>query len=1458
MPQISKIRITNFTYNDGKRLIADELFDFANKEDKTALNSLINLKNGGGKSVLVQLMLQPIHPKARVAGRKIESFFTKSSDHCFVAIEWFKDNSTEKLMTGIAMASGESTSSVEDDVKGRPVKYYTFISNYSDYSNTYSIVKLPLSKREGSGFTAAAFNEVRDLAKKSNGLLDYYVSDDSRQWREKLAEYGIVQEEWKNIIEELNSVEGGMTEFFAKFKESDQLINRLLIPTIEGKFGQSSVNEDDSSLSTMLIEHAKAYNKQKDLINEKEACQSFQLLLSRINEMVHNVWNRNDDYEKKLQTFAAFNTALRGKKEEVNENLSILADAIRGKEKELEHIDYEENSEGYYKAKEKFEEAENRSNEIERGIEENKNTLVETSHKINSMLCAKLYSEICSIEDELRAIQSEIRAKSENEDSAKRLNDLGFSVIQEVNKLYPLIKDELTNIKEEYTKLDISLEKTKNELKGLQNRKELNKTAYDHADEAVKNACNETDRVISALGIDVSRYLDGCYKIDDLKRYKEDKDKIKDKQQTDIEKNNVEKQKFSSRNTEIEVESREHERNKLVYESERKALQEDFDKYADLERDLKYICETYNLEETDMYHGYLLTYLKNQKKICITERESKATKIAIIEDEIQAAENGYVHVPKRVIEYLNYSGITYQTCENYLNSIVGEQISKDQCLNILKNYPALAYGIILDEKEKAKLASIERELEDWLPSMVPVFAHEQLEMAISVQKNKGGAIAFYSEEYFSSRESFIIGIKSKKEQLEKEKNLLADKLEGFERHQRKVEEMLTYNEYSRQSFEMEFKRIADGISKITDKLDELDKEKKANTLAVDQIILDIVDYISKTNDIQGWLEKYENLLLRLDEESGKKEDKAKAYRELENVNSKLNICQKESQELERKVNESEEIIREKEAFINKVEEARTELGDISSGELIEGEWDRLLEEYRELKKSQNEAIAVLREKEEGRIKRVSEKKTELNKYGLPEDAYITLVYNDNALEKLEETQKELTKRQDNLQTESDKANRILGECKAIYSIAQKSLSEYDGVPLEKENIQGNYKERRKDTKIALTDLNRKKEEENKAMSEVTRFMDLTQYTLKEYKITTPSITVKLEENIENQYNNFSSSLKDAFDLYKKERGTLANILHEEVLKESKYQFNELHALKSFLKMVNNDDFKGDKYFTLSEQVEGVIKATELRFSQIETDLEEFNKSKSDLLRQCVFQGRRVYEGLRSMSKSSAVSISEGRPRKQMMKIDIPEEIDTNVAEATIDTELDTGIQELVELLNKDSSEADIRKTADRVIGSQTLLRKYVGKDNIRVYVYKIDLNPENARYRTWRETQINSSGGEKLVSYFTLILSLLNYSRSDYGDINDKSLTSVLILDNPFGAVSSGHLLKPMFEIAKHFRVQLICLSDINKADITACFDNFIKAVVKPLKYSSFEMLTHEGNEAIEHGFYRSEQMTFL
>ena len=56
MPRINKIRIVNFAYNDDKRLILDETFVFNGK------NGLVNFVNGGGKTVLIQAIMQPFVP----------------------------------------------------------------------------------------------------------------------------------------------------------------------------------------------------------------------------------------------------------------------------------------------------------------------------------------------------------------------------------------------------------------------------------------------------------------------------------------------------------------------------------------------------------------------------------------------------------------------------------------------------------------------------------------------------------------------------------------------------------------------------------------------------------------------------------------------------------------------------------------------------------------------------------------------------------------------------------------------------------------------------------------------------------------------------------------------------------------------------------------------------------------------------------------------------------------------------------------------------------------------------------------------------------------------------------------------------------------------------------------------------------------------------------------------------
>ena len=172
------------------------------------------------------------------------------------------------------------------------------------------------------------------------------------------------------------------------------------------------------------------------------------------------------------------------------------------------------------------------------------------------------------------------------------------------------------------------------------------------------------------------------------------------------------------------------------------------------------------------------------------------------------------------------------------------------------------------------------------------------------------------------------------------------------------------------------------------------------------------------------------------------------------------------------------------------------------------------------------------------------------------------------------------------------------------------------------------------------------------------------------------------------------------------------------------------------------------------------------------------------------------------------------------------------------------------MIKSSVDDKQILKRARNIIGSERLLHKYIRQESISVKVYKIDLNSANSSYKKWEDTLTQSSGAEKFVVFFSVVLTLMNYTRSSAGLVS-RNAKSVLILDNPFGKITSAHLLKPMFDIARHFNVQLICLSDINKSDVISCFECVIKLVIKMQNLSNYEILTHEGNERIEHGYYK-------
>ena len=120
MPGINRIRIINFSFNNDKRHIIDETFEFYGGE-----NALLSMENGGGKSVLVQMAMQPIIPMVKLQGRNVRGFFKSRKPPTYILLEWKLDDVGGYLLTGICITSRETQTRDAGDV-GNTIRYFTF------------------------------------------------------------------------------------------------------------------------------------------------------------------------------------------------------------------------------------------------------------------------------------------------------------------------------------------------------------------------------------------------------------------------------------------------------------------------------------------------------------------------------------------------------------------------------------------------------------------------------------------------------------------------------------------------------------------------------------------------------------------------------------------------------------------------------------------------------------------------------------------------------------------------------------------------------------------------------------------------------------------------------------------------------------------------------------------------------------------------------------------------------------------------------------------------------------------------------------------------------------------------------------------------------------------------------------------------------------------------------------
>ncbi len=1450
MPQISKIRIVNFIYNDGNRFIPDELYDLASPESGEALNTLFNLTNGGGKTVFVQLLMQPVHPKAMAGRRHIEDYFSHTGDHSYIVLEWNLDGSKEKLLTGISIAAS-SSASTEENQRGNSIKYYTFTTRYETYS-AYSISSLDLSNNENGKYVPAPFHYVREKAKSSRGTLLCYSSDDAVRWADYLEEYGIYRAEWEHVIEALNKDEGGLDGYFDEAKTSDKLIAKFFIPAIEQKLMSVASKGTDSSLETMLVNYAKKITDKESVIRQRDVNRKLLDDLAGVSEISDELYNANDTFLTNISETRGFAAAL-GKR--INENEAEtegIKQNIESQNALIAHIEYEKRSKEYYLAAAKQDKAKAAMEEALALLDRSREELESKKHEADILQCAKLCRQIQEEDGKITELKKLIEDRENNSEDAERIANLKYSILEKAKGAEKEQEDRKAELEEKIGLGSKNVKVCVEAKEKAEAQRDAANERYIHAATRLEEAKGNTDKRIKSLKIEAIRKLTGFYAEEDLEAEKVQKEETQKEQEDALAEIENHIKGINEREAQIPQETAgltiEHnDVSRSLKEAENKV-----EEYDSAYEQVVMICEKYSYESSAAFSRTLRDAVRRDIESTEADITTKKRKLDSLIEKRKAAEAGYLHILPEIMSYVNSTGLNPTTGEEYICGLIeAGTISIDRAEEILADYPEIAYALLFDnEREIQRLLSSGNV--EWIPAAVPLFTMEQIGHIFDGTKETTAFLTAYDKTFFADREGYVTRLCEDIANLEERIKQLHDHLQEGKEDQLIVDRF-TYEEDWRKEQERQITSYNAKMRELEAKKQELEIELQDLRNERSKLTRQQMECSGLIHKIGNWLDSFGELSEMLSEEKDKFWEEQEAY----NAKNTAEFDHKAACDaLEKHKNELGSLEAKLDNIVALLRDIRDVLGKVDNAkkaELLEGDYAALYEQYNVLLRSMDESLEGLRSNLDSVQRSKKENEAELAGYSYEASEYMEPSL---AIETLPHVRQQIEICEKVKDSRQEEYNKTYGEFTAAeqeVKHTQAALSDHEGIPLPKEDIGEAFNERLSKTRKEIGDLAgrcRKLEEEKRFLE---RVYDQVDNSLDGFSVGLIAEGVLLSEQPEEQWKTLKTKLNSSRSEYDRKRDELNRRIQAAVVTYKDIALAEIVGkLNAIGGMIDDPEIKGDRLFTISESISAMIESISKINSKIETDLKEITNDFNDLVNQCFLQGKRVYEDLRMIASSSKAHIFEGKPQTPMLKIELPEEkeLSEEASRVSIRNEIEKGAYEIKEMLANNSEENQIRKRAKSIVGSERLLHKFIIRETVPVRVYKIDLNSANSSYKRWEDTLTQSSGAEKFVVFFSVVLTLMNYTRSASGVVS-KEARSVLVMDNPFGKITSAHLLKPMFDIAKHFHVQLICLSDINKTEVTNCFECVIKLVIKQQSLSNFEIMTHEGNERIEHGYYK-------
>ena len=1427
MSKISRIRILNLGYNHDTIKIDDETFDFGGE------STLISLRNGGGKSVLVQMIMsQFVNKSFRDLGdRQFKSYFT-SNRPTFIMTEWQLDNNITRFISGMMVRKNQ-----KEDNDAEELEMYTFTGSYSA-ACCYDIDNIPVVKQEENRRILKGFVECRNLldniSKDKNGdfrLYDMGSSYGRRQYFATLRQYQINNKEWESIIRKVNQKESGLSELFSNSKDEKELVVNWFLRPIEDKLNQEKNRIDEfRKLTFQFIEQ---YRSNQSKIEKKS-------LVEKYFEDTKPLKDDIDRYVALYEDKCEYTAKMAAYVKKLNDTISDLTS----------------------------------------GIEEKNNSLADIKNIINQIIYEKISYEIYHYYDSKEEVVSE---RTQQEAEITRLSYVNDKLarqkcVYDCNKLYLELKDIKTEKAEVEEKIDILLKDSEN------NRAEIEKIGhalYEHYSLAVKNSIKKNeinDNSISDTENALNKYINDKKDNEKLIRQKSTEtgslqnsvDSYNDAEETfntrfhcDIKRNILglyEEGTLEVRKKEFDEEKQE-ESNRLsrLYKKKNeldiktKMLSQEEVDIAGKLSDVKHEISDQNnlLMDYEQQKSYRLRVIKyaglkesdiDRTDIIINSLANKLQELEIDKKKLIMAQSGLekqheqlkegktIELPDNVRNYCMQNDIRYVYGMEWLNK---NSRKLDDKARLVENNPFIPYSVIMEKTAFERMRNIDEKLYTSFP--IPIIIKEDLEKTTGTVN--GNITTYGNVHFFIMFNNHLLD----KSELDKMLEEIQDRISNLtDKLQAKNNDIETYNKYrigiEEQTFSM------DAVASAKKKVSECNEEEAQLKQRQAQIRSEKDSISAEYEENNRSIRSSENIITNYNIRSDEFDKLCEKYK-LYNMNLKSLIrLQNELKELENKNRSFDnEIATNRDELMN-LKSKRAKLKEIIDSNKIKTEEFKIYKEnnctesdsnivpeeyeakYYALTKVVSDSIDELN----GRLKkltvRVTTKEKDLAKKNdkhIAEEEYKNIYCSEEQYDQLEEQIKKNGVSLNAAIESNDKLAGVLAGINKDIEYGFRRLNEQTGYKelLPKETIVDTEFDKRINLRKhdmgvirkEIGNLEARKNELSGKLSGVSEYADVkiyvTQDKMSEIFNDIPDLMTIEKTELDRYQADMRRKLSSIKEQLSKEQNDISEMIRNIAGKNEYQDAYFKKTFESLLVQVGNPQ-------NLSKQY-AINRATyESQLEKLIIDLANIDSEQKNVEEMFLEYIKNVNANIAMIDKNSTINV-RGRNIK-MLRIQVPDwESEKEHYKIHLHEFFERVVRHGIETIENNKNLAEY---IGSIISTKNLYDDVIGIGNIKIKLYKIEAEKEVPI--SWAEVSSNS-GGEGFLSAFVILTCLLSYMRRDENDLFSAAEEGkVLIMDNPFAQTYSAHLLKPLMEMAKKTNTQLICLSGLGGDSIYNRFDN--------------------------------------